>query len=161
MFLRKLGAKFVLHGYTDTNLSRLRWIYFKLCLLPSNSVGVSWCSKEQDLVSLSTTEAKYNVSSLVIQECVWLRQLVEDVYFPIHKPTIIQGDNQSTFKFATNPVCMLEPKIFKLSIISFMTKVLDFSSDCVCGNGSKDNAVNIFTKSLSKCHLNSFELSLE
>ncbi|KAJ8621857.1 hypothetical protein MRB53_030386 [Persea americana] len=68
------------------------------------SACVSWCSKKQDLVSLSTTEAEYKASSLATQECVWLRWLVDDVHSKIHKPTTLYGDNQSAIKLATNPV---------------------------------------------------------
>ena len=84
--------------------------------------GVSWCGRKQDSVSLFIMEAEYKASSLAAQECVWLRRLVKDVYFSIHKLIIIQGDNQSALKLPTNLVCHARTNILKLSIISFLRR---------------------------------------
>ena len=51
-----------------------------------------------------------STSFLEVQECVWLRQLIEVIYFSIHKLTIIQVDNQNAFMLATNPVCHARTK---------------------------------------------------
>ena len=37
------------------------------------SIAVSWRSRKQDTVTLSTTEAEYVALSSAAQECVWMR----------------------------------------------------------------------------------------
>lgn len=115
---------------------------------------ISWCSKKQDLVSLSTTEAKYKVASLAAQECVWLRLLIEDIYSPIHKPTIIYGDNQSTLKLATNLVCHARTKHIEIEHHFIREKVLMGLIE-VLDVKTKDNIADIFTSHFLKVHLNS------
>ena len=41
--------------------------------------AISWLSKKQHIVALSTTEAEYASSSLATQEAVWLRRLFRDI----------------------------------------------------------------------------------
>jgi len=110
---------------------------------------IFWCNKKQDSVSLSTTEAEYKAPSLAAQECVWLRRLIEDIYSPIQKPTIIYGDNQSVLKLTTNPICHARTKHIEIEHHFNREKVLMGLIE-VFEVRSKDNITDIFTKSLSK-----------
>jgi len=65
---------------------------------------VSWLSKKQALVALSTTEAEYVALSMVTQEALWLRRLLTDVGKPLHEPIVINKDNQGGIALAKNPV---------------------------------------------------------
>ena len=76
--------------------------------------SISWCSRKQDSVSLSTAEAKYKATALAAQECVWCGRLVEDVHLPIIKPAPLFGDNQSALRLATNPICHARTKHIEL-----------------------------------------------
>ena len=55
----------------------------------SGSTSISWCSKKQNSVSLSTTEAEYKAVALAAQECIWLQRLGNDLHLPITKPTAL------------------------------------------------------------------------
>ncbi|XP_071695435.1 secreted RxLR effector protein 161-like [Rutidosis leptorrhynchoides] len=44
------------------------------------SAVISWCSKKQDVVALSRTEAEYIAATMAAQECTWLRRLIGDIY---------------------------------------------------------------------------------
>jgi hypothetical protein len=57
---------------------------------------VSWFSKKQELVSLSTTESKYVAATHGMKEALWLRSLLEDAFAPVQEPTTLFSDNQST-----------------------------------------------------------------
>ena len=65
---------------------------------------VSWHSKKQATVAMSTTEAEYIALSSVIQEAVWLRRLLHDVGVKETGPTMIAEDNQGTIALTKNPV---------------------------------------------------------
>ena len=64
---------------------------------------ISWASKKQSVVALSSTEAEYVAASLACQEAVWLRVLLEDISFVQNKPTIIKEDNQGAIALSRNP----------------------------------------------------------
>ena len=67
------------------------------------SSTVSWSSKRQTVVALSTTEAEYVSLSYATQETVWLRKLLGSIGFDQHKSTILHEDNQSTIALIKNP----------------------------------------------------------
>nr|XP_033517544.1 uncharacterized protein LOC117281807 [Nicotiana tomentosiformis] len=83
----------VLAGYTNGNfvgdLDDRRSTSSYIFLYDGTSI--SWCSKKQDSISLSTTEAEYKAVALTAQECVWLQRLAEDLHLPISKPTVLDG----------------------------------------------------------------------
>ena len=66
--------------------------------------AVSWLSKKQATVALSTAEAEYVALSAATQEVIWLRRLFTDVGVPPEGPTIIHEDNQGAIAMAKNPV---------------------------------------------------------
>jgi hypothetical protein len=65
---------------------------------------VSWCSRKQSSVALSTTEAEYIALSVAVREAVWLHKLLTDLFDHEMDPTIIHCDNQSCVKLSENPV---------------------------------------------------------
>ena len=65
--------------------------------------AITWGSKKQNIVSLSTTEAEYICLSDAAREATWLRNLYEEVGFPQEEPTLVYGDNLSALAIAENP----------------------------------------------------------
>lgn len=62
--------------------------------------AVSWSSKRQDVVALSTSEAEYIALSHAIKEAIWLRNYLHEVWkLPLH-PTPVLSDNQSAIALA-------------------------------------------------------------
>ena len=66
--------------------------------------AVTWCSRRQTSVALSTIEAEYMALSQATQEAVWLRTLLEDLRKESQSPTTIMEDNQGVISTALNPV---------------------------------------------------------
>lgn len=64
---------------------------------------VSWKSRKQGTVALSTAEAEYIALSSAAQETVWLRRLVSELGNKPEKPTVLMEDNQSAIAMARNP----------------------------------------------------------
>ena len=73
---------------------------FMLC-----GAGISWRSKKQASVALSTAEAEYIALSGAVQEAIWLRQLTLELSSgDVPKgATVIHEDNQSAISLAKNP----------------------------------------------------------
>lgn len=65
-------------------------------------VPVSWSSKKQVSVALSSTEAEYVSAAYTSQEAVWLRQLLTDLGIPLEQATTIYEDNQGCIKLANS-----------------------------------------------------------
>ena len=47
-----------------------------------SATTISWLSKKQPVVALSTTEAEYNALCTAAQEPIWLRRLLTDIKAP-------------------------------------------------------------------------------
>ena len=62
--------------------------------------AVSWCSKKQELVTLSTTEAKYVASTHAAKELIWFWRLFGEVFRPLEHPVVLHSDNQSAIALA-------------------------------------------------------------
>lgn len=68
------------------------------------SGAVSWSSKKQPVVALSTTEAEYIAAALCGCQCVWLRRILEKLGVKEETSTVIMCDNNSTIQLSKNPV---------------------------------------------------------
>jgi hypothetical protein len=67
------------------------------------SGAVSWCSKLQNIVALSTTEAEYIAAVSAGKEIRWMRNLLVEIGFPATAPSILRIDNQSAISVAKHP----------------------------------------------------------
>ena len=66
--------------------------------------AVSWVSKRQPTVALSTAEAEYTTACLAAQEVQWIRQMLTEIGAPISKePTTVHADSQSAIHMCNNP----------------------------------------------------------
>jgi hypothetical protein len=65
--------------------------------------AITWRSKKQTVIALSSTEAEYVALSEAGREACWLRSLCEELGFPQSEPTEIRGDNMGAISMARNP----------------------------------------------------------
>ncbi len=63
---------------------------------------ISWRSKKQTTVALSTAEAEYVALAAAAQEAVWLRNVMKELREKL-PATVIHEDNQSAIAIAKNP----------------------------------------------------------
>jgi len=54
---------------------------------------VSWASKRQETVALSTVEAEYMAFTRATQQALWLTKFMEEIRMPQQTPICIFGDN--------------------------------------------------------------------
>jgi hypothetical protein len=69
-----------------------------------NSGAVSWSSRKQQVVTLSTIEAEFIAAATSACQAIWLRRILDDLHFQQHDPTIIHCDSSSAIKLSKNPV---------------------------------------------------------
>jgi hypothetical protein len=86
----------VLEGYADADgsMSEDRRAITGYAFLIDGG-AVSWSSKRQEIVSLSTTESEYVAATHGMKEALWLRSLLSEVFEPIKPPTTLFSDNQA------------------------------------------------------------------
>ena len=123
------------------------------------SGAISWASKKQPTVTLSTTEAEYRAMSVAAQEAIWLRLLLNEIGYKQNDPSLILSDNQSTISLAKNPVFHQRTKHVEIQAHFIKEKVLD---DIIhleyCP--STVNSANLFTKPLPKAQFNKLRDSI-
>eukprot|EP01119_Soliformovum_irregulare_P002841 TRINITY_DN1309_c0_g2_i1.p1 TRINITY_DN1309_c0_g2~~TRINITY_DN1309_c0_g2_i1.p1 ORF type:complete len:1074 (-),score=203.85 TRINITY_DN1309_c0_g2_i1:206-3268(-) len=91
-----------LHGYSDadwagdmeTRRSTTGYVFL------NNGAAISWNSRKQRSIALSTTEAEYVAGSIACQDAIHLRHLLQDLRQPVSTPTTIFGDNQGAIALA-------------------------------------------------------------
>lgn len=65
---------------------------------------VSWSSKKQQVVALSTAEAEYIAAASCACQAVWLRRILAELHHEQIAPTTIFCDNKSAIALTKNPV---------------------------------------------------------
>ena len=114
---------------------------------------ISWLSKKQATVALSSTEAEYVAASIATQEAVWLRALLADLKFIQDAPTVIEEDNQGAIALSKNPKFLGRTKHVDIRYHFIRDKVE--SKEILLKYCPTNNMVaDVLTKALSK---NSFE----
>ena len=91
-----------LNGFTDSDWATVNSTSGRCFTL--GSAIVSWNSKKQDCVALSTCEAEIVAASDAARELVWLRRLLDELkIYPADGPTPLGVDNKSARDLAYNP----------------------------------------------------------
>ena len=73
-----------------------------LCTI--GGTAISWMSKKQNTVALSTTEAEYQSLTEGAKEALWIRSFLQELSHPVKRTTIIWNDNMGAITLAHDPV---------------------------------------------------------
>uniref|UniRef100_A0A2N9HQ47 Integrase catalytic domain-containing protein n=1 Tax=Fagus sylvatica TaxID=28930 RepID=A0A2N9HQ47_FAGSY len=67
--------------------------------------AVSWCSKKQSCIALSTMESEYVACSAAVQEAVWLRRFLQRLGVTAHAEdaVLLYSDSTSALAYAKDP----------------------------------------------------------
>ena len=74
------------------------------CFFQVFGAPISWCSKKQPVVALSSCEAEYIAGSYVACQAIWIRSVIEEIEVEVKKPLVLQIDNKSAINLAKNSV---------------------------------------------------------
>jgi hypothetical protein len=123
------------------------------------SGAVSWSSKKQLTIALSSTEAEYRGAAIAACEVVWLQKLLLDLGQSMDVPVVIYCDNISSILLANNPVYHARTKHIEVHYHFIREKVLVKEIDLIHVS-TEDQVADIFTKALSTNKLRKFRKML-
>jgi Reverse transcriptase (RNA-dependent DNA polymerase) len=90
-----------LHGYTDADgASQPHQHAISGYMFLIDRAAVSWSSRKQELVTLSTAEAEYVAATHAAKEAVWLCCIIGELFSSSSTPTMLLCNNQATIKLA-------------------------------------------------------------
>ncbi len=149
------------HGYTDVdwagNVSDRRST--SGFMFSFGSGAISWSSKKQPTVALSSTEAEYRGAAIAACEVVWLQKLFSDLGQSVDALVVIYCDNISSILFANNPVYHARTKHIEVHYHFIREKVLAKEIDLIHVS-TEDQVADIFTKALGTNKLKKFRKML-
>ena len=104
--LYKLGTKQNLFGFFDSDYAghledRKSILGFVFMM---NSRAMSWSSKKQKIVTLSSIEVEFIATASSLCQAVWLRRFLETLQYQQQGATTIYGDNVSVIQISKNSV---------------------------------------------------------
>jgi len=99
------GKDAKLRGYTDADLGGCKGTFKSTTgyVFTVGGTAVSWASKLQKSVALSTTEAEYMAAAEASKELIWLKTFLEELG-KLQAEYSLYCDNESAVKLAKNPV---------------------------------------------------------
>jgi hypothetical protein len=65
---------------------------------------VSWSSKKQSTVSMSTAKVEYIAAATCCTQVIWMKQMLEDIHIHYDEPIPIFCDNTSAINISKNPI---------------------------------------------------------
>ncbi|XP_019263111.1 PREDICTED: uncharacterized protein LOC109240886 [Nicotiana attenuata] len=109
---------------------------------------ISWKSKKQETISLSSAEAEYRALRKVVGELVWLSRLLEELTVPINLPIPVHCDSLSSLHIARNPVFHERTKHIEVDCHFVRTKLQD-GLISLHHIGTRQQLADVLTKSLT------------
>ena len=117
---------------------------------------VSWRSRKQPTVALSTCEAEYMALTDAVQEAKFLKQLCVDLNIvQVSYSDLVNGDNQGAINLAKNPMYHKRSKHIDVKY-HFIRSEVQTGSIVLAYIPTDENVADIFTKSVSKVKLDKF-----
>jgi hypothetical protein len=112
---------------------------------------VSWLSKKQGSISLSTTEDEYIAAATCCTQVLWMIQTLTDLEVDYTTPIPIHCDNTSAISVSKNPFFHSKTKHIHIKY-HFLREQVTNSVVSLHYIPSKDHIVDIFTKPLAQAH---------
>ena len=134
-------------AYADsTNRRSTSGYLFKLFGSP-----ISWSSKVQRTIALSTTEAEFMATTEAAKECLWIISVATQLGWGIQRPIKLFGDNQGANALTRNPEYHQRTKHIDVRH-RFITSLVDDGTISVVYIPSAYILADMFTKPLPKTH---------
>ncbi|XP_019090134.1 PREDICTED: uncharacterized protein LOC109128377 [Camelina sativa] len=109
---------------------------------------VTWKTKKQKVVSMSSAESEYRAMRKLTTELTWLKALLEDLGITISTPITMHCDNQAAIHIATNSVFHERTKHIEIDCHKVREKIEE-GVTLPCHTPSENQLADIFTKAAS------------
>ena len=123
-----------------------------------SKAAITWGSKKQPRVALSSTEAEYQGATVVAYEVAWLYKLLVDLGLHVERKIVIKYDNLSSIQLAKNPVFHMRTKHIEVHYHFIRERVLAGDIDLVYVS-TEEQVAHVFTKALGAKKLRQFRTS--
>ncbi|KAH9707327.1 Integrase catalytic domain-containing protein [Citrus sinensis] len=143
------GSEFTVRGYVDSDFAgdfdkRKSTTSYVFTLA---GAAVSWVSKLQTVVALSTTEAEYMAATQACKEAIWIQKLLEELKHGQEKISVF-CDSQSALHIARNPAFHSRTKHIGVQY-HFVREVVEDGSVDLQKIHTKENLANVLTKPIN------------
>lgn len=108
---------------------------------------VSWLSKKQSYISLSTAEAEYIAATDCFTQILWMKEALKDANINTDQPITIYCDNTSAINLSKNPVMHSKTKHISIKYHFLCEQVVEQNIRLEYIN-TKEQIADIFTKPL-------------
>src|SRR6202522_2135585 len=109
---------------------------------------ISWQSKKQPTITLSSMEAEYMAESLATWQIIWLRSFTAELGIPYSRPTILNVDNQGAINYSINAINHSRTKHIDIQHHFVREKLV--SNEIEIQYCATENNLDLFTKTLPK-----------
>ena len=143
-------------GYSDSDWAMssdrrsISGYAFKLC---NESSPISWKTRKQSIVGLSTCEAEYVALATATQEAKFLRQLLADLTCLPCKSVCIYVDNQGAIGLANNPIHHKRSKHIDVKY-HYVRLEIQYGIVELTYVPTDNNVADVFTKPVTRVRLN-------
>lgn len=120
---------------------------------------ISWRSKLQPTVALSSTEAEYRAVTEAGQELLWLRRMMEYYGFTDKNPTILQSDNMGAIHLSSKSVFHGRTKHIEIQH-HWIREVVENGDLRLAHCPTEDMIADVLTKCLGKSHFKRLRVQL-
>lgn len=154
---QRSDEKLKLAGFADADwgTSEDRKSTTGYCFMLGNNL-ISWKSKKQPTVALSSCEAEYMALTAATQEALFLFNVLHDMHGEcIQEKITVYGDNQGAIALTKNPVGHQRSKHIDIKYHFIRTHVQNGKIDLVYVP-SDQNVADVFTKPVTRAKLISF-----
>jgi hypothetical protein len=117
--------------------------------------AITWKSKKQPTVALSSTEAEYMALGDTVKELLWLTQLLEQIGLHFPEPSVIYEDNEGCKLLSSHPVHHQRTKHIDIRH-HFIRDHLKNNDFVLASARTDDMAADMFTKNLGRLKFKGF-----
>ena len=111
--------------------------------------AVSWNSRKQPTVALSTTEAEYMALCQAVKEGIWLDHLLNEIGYSSTHPLIINSDNKGGIALSKNSVYHARTKHINIRH-HFLREKVDSGMVSIEFCGTEEMVADVLMKGLAK-----------